>query len=86
MVRLTLWHHQNKRLTKQGYIKPPILISSKSQECKMFDYRNFDEVFEFDPEYSYDSSTVESIEANRRSLEGLFVDKIFKLLDIKRRM
>lgn len=51
----------------------------------MLDYHNFDEVFQFEPGFSYDSSTVETIEANRTSLEGLFIDKIFKLLDIKRR-
>jgi hypothetical protein len=51
----------------------------------MFNYQNFDEVFSFNPEYSYTAVAVETIEANRRSLEGLFVDKVLKLLDIKRR-
>jgi hypothetical protein len=51
----------------------------------MFDYSDFEEVFAFNPDYSYDSSEVETIEANRRQLEGLFVDKVFKALDIKRR-
>jgi protein ELYS len=51
----------------------------------MFNYQNFDDVFNFNKEYSYTAVAVETIEANRRSLEGLFVDKIFKLLDIKRR-
>jgi hypothetical protein len=57
----------------------------QSSEGNMLDYRNFDEVFQFDTGFSYDASTVEAIEANRRSLEGLFIDKIFKLLDLKRR-
>ena len=51
----------------------------------MFDYNNFDDVFAFNPSYSYDLSEVETIEANRRKLEGLFVDKVFRALDIKRR-
>lgn len=51
----------------------------------MFDYNNFDDVFAFNPSYSYDSSEVETIEANRGELEGLFVDKVLRALDIKRR-
>ena len=51
----------------------------------MFDYNNFDEVFAFNPSYTYDPSEVESIDINRRRLEGLFVDKVLKALDIKRR-
>jgi hypothetical protein len=51
----------------------------------MFDHSNFEEVFSFNPGYSYESSEVETIEANRRKLEGLFVDKVLKALDIKKR-
>lgn len=51
----------------------------------MFDHNCFDDVFAFNPSYCYDSSEIETIEANRRKLEGLFVDKVFKALDIKRR-
>lgn len=51
----------------------------------MFDYNNFEDVFAFNPNYSYESSEVETIETNRRKLEGLFVDKVLKALDIKRR-
>lgn len=51
----------------------------------MFDYTNFSDVFSFNQNYSYDQSTVEGIEARRKALEGLFVDKVLKLLDIKRR-
>jgi hypothetical protein len=51
----------------------------------MFDYTNFSDVFSFNQSYSYDQSTVEGIEARRKSLEGLFVDRVLKLLDIKRR-
>lgn len=51
----------------------------------MFDYNSFEDVFDFNPSYSYDSSEVETIETNRRKLEGLFVDKVLKALDIKRR-
>lgn len=52
----------------------------------MFDYLDFDQVFEFDADVSYESATVEKIEANRKSLEGLFVDKVLKLMGIKRRV
>lgn len=51
----------------------------------MFDYRNFDDAFDFDVKYSYDSSAIENIERNRRSLGDLFVDKVLKLIGIKRR-
>jgi hypothetical protein len=51
----------------------------------MFNYQNFDDVFNFNPEYSYTAVAVETVEANRRTLEGLFVDRILKFLDIKRR-
>ena len=51
----------------------------------MFNYQNFDEVFSFDPDCSYDEDAVADIEANRKYLEGLFIDKVMKLLGIKRR-
>jgi hypothetical protein len=51
----------------------------------MFNYQNFDEVFSFDPECSYDDDTVAEIEDNRKQLEGLFIEKVMKLLGIKRR-
>jgi hypothetical protein len=52
---------------------------------KMFDISNFDDVFGFDLNYSYDAETVESIEQHRIAFEGLFVDRVLKLLSIKRR-
>jgi hypothetical protein len=51
----------------------------------MFSYQNFDEVFSFDPEWSYDEDMVSEIESNRKQLEGLFIEKVMKLLGIKRR-
>jgi hypothetical protein len=51
----------------------------------MFNYQNFDEVFEFDPEISYNEDVSHSIETNRKSMEGLFIDKVLKLLGVKRR-
>jgi hypothetical protein len=51
----------------------------------MLNYQDFDEVFAFDTQYSYQASAVESILANRERLGGLFIDKIVRLLDIKRR-
>jgi len=51
----------------------------------MFSYHNFDEVFSFDPECTYDEDTVAEIEDNRKRLEGLFIEKVMKLLGIKRR-
>lgn len=52
---------------------------------KMFDINNFDDVFEFDPKYSYATESVESIEHHRTAFEVLFVDRVLKLLGIKRR-
>jgi hypothetical protein len=51
----------------------------------MFNYQNFDEVFNFDPDISYDEDTVSEIESNRKLLEGLFIERVIKLLGIKRR-
>jgi len=51
----------------------------------MFDYQNFDEVFGFAPDCSYDEVAVQGIEAHRKALEGLFFEKVLKLLGIKRR-
>lgn len=51
----------------------------------MFNYQNFDEIFGFDPDCSYDDDAVAEIEANRKHLEGLFIEKVMKLLGIKRR-
>jgi len=51
----------------------------------MFDYSDFDETFDFDPNFSYEHSAVERITSRRNSLDGLFVDKVMKLLGIKRR-
>ena len=48
-------------------------------------YQNFEEVFEFDPECSYDEDSVRAISSNRKAIEGLFIDRILKLLQIKRR-
>ena len=51
----------------------------------MFNYQNFDEVFSFDTDCSYDDDTVSEIEGNRKQLEGLFIENVMKLLGIKRR-
>ncbi|KAH8590854.1 hypothetical protein B0O99DRAFT_520706 [Bisporella sp. PMI_857] len=51
----------------------------------MFSYQNFDEVFDFDPDCFHDEVATQSIERNRKSLEGLFIERVLKLLGIKRR-
>jgi hypothetical protein len=51
----------------------------------MFNYQEFDEAFGFDPECSYDEIAVQGIDAHRKALEGLFFEKVLKLLGIKRR-
>jgi hypothetical protein len=51
----------------------------------MFNYHNFNEVFSFEPGCSYDEDAIRSIEANRKVLQGLFIDRVLKLLGIKRR-
>lgn len=50
----------------------------------MFNYQDFDEVFAFDPRCSYDEIAIQGIEANRKALQGLFIEKVLKLLGIKR--
>lgn len=49
----------------------------------MYNFTNYDNVFP--PDTTYDAAQVQGIEKRRRELEGLFVDKILKLLGIKRR-
>jgi hypothetical protein len=51
----------------------------------MFNYQYFEEVFSFDPECSYDGEAVTEIEGQRKALEGLFIERVMKLLQIKRR-
>lgn len=51
----------------------------------MFNYKNFEGVFDFGPDCSYEDDDVRTIEKNRRALEGLFIDKVMKMLGIKRR-
>jgi hypothetical protein len=51
----------------------------------MFNYQNFDDVFGVDTEGTYGDKTILVIEGNRKKLEGLFIDRIMKLLGIKRR-
>lgn len=51
----------------------------------MFTFQNFNEVFDFDPDCSYDESAVRVIESNRKKLEGLFVDTLLKNFEIRRR-
>lgn len=51
----------------------------------MFSFQSFAEVFAFDPECSYDENTVSTIEANRKELEGLFIDRVMKAMNITRR-
>jgi hypothetical protein len=52
----------------------------------MFSYQNFDDVFVFDPDCYYSEATIRSIEAHRKKLEGLFIERVMKLLGIKRRI
>ncbi len=51
----------------------------------MSNYLVFEDVFDFDPECSYEDDTIAEIEANRKALDGLFIEKVMKLLGIKRR-
>lgn len=52
----------------------------------MASFQDFDDVFEFDPDVSYDQKMVSTIEKNRKELEGLFIDKVLKLvLKVNRR-
>ncbi len=49
----------------------------------MRDFSEFEDVFEFDPDYKYDQKTVDAIKENRRALENeLFFDRLLKVLAI----
>lgn len=50
----------------------------------MYDFHRFEDVFE-DLDHTYSDKQIKSIESNRRLLQGtLFIDRVLKLLDIKR--
>jgi len=50
-----------------------------------FNYQNFDEVFAFDLNWCHDEIATQSIEKNRKTLEGLFIERVLKMLGIKKR-
>jgi hypothetical protein len=60
-------------------------MTQLSKIATMFNYHHFDEVFSFDPECSYTPDAIGNIEAHRKALSGLFVEKVLKLLGVKRR-
>ncbi|KAI9723612.1 MAG: hypothetical protein M1812_000912 [Candelaria pacifica] len=46
-------------------------------------FNDFEDVFEFDPNYKYDQKTVDKVKGNRRSLENeLFFDKLLEVLAV----
>jgi len=51
----------------------------------MYNYRAFLDVFDFDLGSVYARKQVEEIEGCRRRFEGLFVDRVLKLVGVKRR-
>lgn len=51
----------------------------------MFNYQNFDDVFAFDIDCYYDDAACRDVEVHRKKLEGLFIDRVMKLMGIKRR-
>lgn len=62
-----------------------LLTPTATKQQMMFNFQSFAEVFAFDPECSYDENTVSTIEANRKELEGLFIDRVMKAMNITRR-
>jgi hypothetical protein len=86
--RLALRYRPIRKAPNLSSSLPPTPCKQQASEGKiamMSNYQNFDEVFSFDPECSYDDDTVAEIERNRKQLEGLFIEKVMKLLGIKRR-
>jgi hypothetical protein len=55
-----------------------------SDASTIFNYQNFDDVF-FDPDCSYDENVVREIEQSKKDLEGQLIEKVMKLMGIKRR-
>ena len=51
----------------------------------MLDFNNFDEVFDFAPDCDYDDDTTRVILENKRALGVLFIERVMKILGIKRR-
>jgi hypothetical protein len=56
-----------------------------SDALTIFNYQNFDDVFFFDPDCSYDENVVREIEQSKKDLEGQLIEKVMKLMGIKRR-
>ncbi|KAH8819585.1 nuclear pore complex assembly-domain-containing protein [Xylogone sp. PMI_703] len=50
----------------------------------MLTYQEFNEVFSFNPDCEYEKSQIHNIDAHRKKLNGLFIDRVLKLLGIKR--
>jgi hypothetical protein len=52
----------------------------------MYDWHNFDVVFQGKPDYGYDEKTVNSILKNRKELAGaLYFDRVWSNLGLKDR-
>lgn len=56
-----------------------------TREKMLFNYQNFNEVFAFDLNCCYDEVATQTIEKNRKTLEGLFLERVLKMLGVKKR-
>lgn len=81
-IRKRLWEAVRKTMLDQPRSSKTFSIQGHN---KMFSYHNFNDVFAFNPECSYEDETIHSIGVNRSKLEGLFIEKVMKLMGIKRR-
>lgn len=52
----------------------------------MHNYRDFADVFDFDLSGCYNRKQVGEIEGYRKRFQGLFVDKVLKLVGVEKRM
>lgn len=51
----------------------------------MFNWHDFDVVFQAKPDYSFDNKTVEGINKHRREAGELFFDRIWRSIGLTRR-
>lgn len=55
-----------------------------TKSATMKDFEQFDDVFDFDPNYAYKEQTINQIIRYRRAMEDeLFIDRLLKTLGIK---
>ena len=74
--RLQYYRRRSRRFRRSVFSSPALL--------KMAPWEDFDSIFQFNKDFSYDGKLIEQIISNRRALEDrLFADRLLGLLGVK---